>query len=66
MRAKKYIKYFSGTSRIDLWKSNEISEENFENISKSDRNFTPTFVNHHLLLDTKFNCHSLINNISIP
>ena len=26
--AKKYIKYFSGTTRIDSWKSKEISEEN--------------------------------------
>ena len=32
--AKKYIKYFSGTTRIDLWKSNGISEENIENITK--------------------------------
>ena len=32
--AKKYIKYFSGTTCIDLWKSNGISEENIENITK--------------------------------
>ena len=25
---KKYIKYFCGTTRIDSWKSNGISEEN--------------------------------------
>ena len=24
--AKNYIKYFSGTTQIDLWKSNRISE----------------------------------------
>ena len=30
--AKKYIKYFGGTTRIDLWKSNRISEENIDNI----------------------------------
>ena len=26
--AKKYIKLFSGTTQIDLWKSNGMSEEN--------------------------------------
>ena len=26
--AKKYIKHFCGTTQIDLWKSNGISEEN--------------------------------------
>ena len=36
---KKYIKYFSGTTRIVFWKSNGMSEENIENITKSDRNF---------------------------
>ena len=29
--AKNYIKYFSGTTRIDSWKSNKMSEENIEN-----------------------------------
>ena len=46
---KKYIKYFSGTARIDSWKSNEMSEENIENITESDSNFAQTFVNHHFL-----------------
>ena len=46
---KKYIKYFSGTTRIDSWKSNGMSEENIESITKSDRNFAPTLVDHHLL-----------------
>ena len=46
---KKYIKYFSGAARIDSWKSNEMSEENIENITESDSNFAPTFVNHHFL-----------------
>ena len=32
--AKKYINYFSGTTRIDSWKSNGMSEENIENITK--------------------------------
>ena len=26
--AAKYIKYFSGTTKIDSWKSNGMSEEN--------------------------------------
>ena len=30
---KKYIKYFSGTTRIKSWKSNGMSEENLENIT---------------------------------
>ena len=32
--AKRYSKYFRGTTRINLSKSNGISEENIENISK--------------------------------
>ena len=56
---KKYIKFFSSTTRIDSKKSNEISEE------KIDRNFEPTFVDHHLLQDINFDGHCLINNISI-
>ena len=55
--AKKYIKYFSGTTQIDLWKFNGMSEENIENITKSDINFAPTFVDHHILLDINFNEH---------
>ena len=65
--AKKYIKYFRSTTRIESWKSNGISEESMENITKSEGNFTPTFVDHHLLPDMNFNGHCLIrNNISIP
>ena len=44
-----------------------MSEESIENITKSDSNFAPTFVDHHLLPDTSFTGHCLINNdISIP
>ena len=46
--AKKYIKYFCGTTRIDLPKSNEMSE-NIENITKSDSTFLQTFLDHHVL-----------------
>ena len=63
----KYIKYFTGTTRIESWKSNGMSEERIENITKSDSNFAPTFVDHHVLPDINFNGHCLIkNNISIP
>ena len=44
---KKYIKYFTDTIQIASWKSNEMSEENIENITKSDSNFPPTFIDHH-------------------
>ena len=63
---KKHIKYFSGTTRINSWKSNGISEENIENITKSDRNFAPTFADHHVLQDINFNGDCLINNFDIP
>ena len=44
-----------------------MSEENIENITKSDSNFAPTFADHHLLPDINFNGHCLIkHNISIP
>ena len=44
-----------------------MSEESIENITKSDSNFAPIFVDHHLLPDRNFNRHCLIkNNISIP
>ena len=55
--AKKYIKFFSGTTRIDLWKSNRMSVVNIQNITKSDSNFAPTSVDQHyyqkqVLMDT--------------
>ena len=47
--------------------SNGIWKENIENVTKSDSNFAPTFVDHHLLPHFNFNEHCLIkNNISIP
>ena len=63
---KKYIEYFTGTTQIKCWKSDGMSEENIENITKSDSNFEPTFVDHHLLPDITFTGHFLINNIYIP
>ena len=66
MSAKKYIKYFNSTIRIGSWESNGISEENIENITKSDGNFAQTFVDHLALTDISFNENCLINNIYIP
>ena len=44
-----------------------MSEKNIENITKSDSNFAPIFVDHHLLPNINFHGHCLIkNNISIP
>ena len=64
--AIKCIKYFHGTTQIYTWKSNGMSEESVENITKSDSNFAPNFVDHHSLPDINFNGHCLIkNNISI-
>ena len=64
--AKKYIKYFSGTTQIGSWKSNGMSEENIENITKLHSNFAPTVVHLHLLPDINCNRLCLIkNNISV-
>ena len=41
---KKYINNFSGTTQIDSWKPNGMSEENIENVTKSDSNFAPTLL----------------------
>ena len=43
-----------------------MSEENIENINKSDSNFAPTIADHHVLPDINFNANCLINNIYIP
>ena len=53
--AKKYIKYSGDTSQIDSWKSNRVSEENIENTTKSDCNFTPAFFDNYLWPDKNFN-----------
>ena len=43
-----------------------MSEENIENITKSDSNFAPTFVDPRLIPDISFNGHCLINNNAVP
>ena len=57
---KKYIKYFNSTTLIESWKSNGMSGESIEDITKSDSNFAPAFVDHHFLPDMTFNGHFLI------
>ena len=47
--AKKIIKYFIGTTRIESWKWNVKPEESIEKLTKSDKDFAPTFLDHHLL-----------------
>ena len=47
MPTKKYTKSVSDATRFDSWKSNGMSEEKIENITNSDSNFAPTFVDHH-------------------
>ena len=47
--AIKHIKYFHGTTQIYSWKSNGMSEESLENVTKLDSNFAPTSVDHHSL-----------------
>ena len=65
--AKKCIKYFSGTTPIDSRKPNRILAEKIENIIKSDRNFAPNFIDHHLLAEKAFNGHCLIKiSIFVP
>ena len=65
--AKKYIKYFGSATRFDSWKSNRMSEENIENITKSDSDFARNFIDQNLLLDINFNEHCLIkHNTSVP
>ena len=61
--AIKHIKYFHCTTQIYSWKSNGFSEESIENITKSDSNFAPTFIDHHSLLDININGHCLKKNI---
>ena len=66
IQAKNTLNNFSGTTWINSGKSNGISEENTENITYSDSNFAPTFVDHHVLPDINFNGRCLTNNIHIP
>ena len=44
-----------------------MSKESIADIAKSDSNFAPTFVDHHVLADINFNGQCLINNYtSVP
>ena len=42
-----------------------MSEENFENVTKSDSIFAPTFVNNHKLPDLNFDGYCLIKVINL-
>ena len=53
--AKKYIKYFTNTTQAESWKSNGMSGESLQYITKSDSNFKPTFADHYLLPGMNFN-----------
>ena len=65
--AQKYFENFTGTTRIQSWKSKGMLEERIENMIKSGSNFAPSFVDPHLLPDMNFHGHCLINkNVSIP
>ena len=43
-----------------------MSEQSTENKTKSDSNFLPTFVDHHLLPEITFNRHCLIKKYFCP
>ena len=43
-RVKKRIKYFSGTTRVDSWKSSGVREGNIKSIIKSESNFALTLL----------------------
>ena len=44
----------------------ECQKKKIKNITKSDSNFAPIFVDHHLLPDINFNGPCIRNNISLP
>ena len=57
-----YLVFIPGKNTL-----NGMSEENIENTTKPESNFSLTFVDHHVLPDMNVNGHFLIhNNISIP
>ena len=63
---KRYIKHYSGTTRIESWKPNRMADESSENITKSNSNFAPVFVGHISLPDMNINGYCFRkNNISI-
>ena len=52
--AKKYIKYFSGTTQIESRKSHEMSQKSTENITKSYSYFAPTLCRLSLIIRNEF------------
>ena len=53
MPAINNIKYFHAITKIYSQKSNGVSEESIENITKSRNSFASTFVGHHSLPNIK-------------
>ena len=62
---KKYVKFFTNTSKVLPWKSIGLSEENIANIAISNSNFPPTLINYYPLPDIQFNKNCLINNDNV-
>ena len=58
IQTRKYIKEFCGTTQTDSWKSNGMSKEKIEKITKSDSKFA-NFVHHYLLSHITFNGYCL-------
>ena len=52
--AKKYVKYFIGTTRIDSWKTNGMPEKNMKNITKPESNFCTNFCRSSFIIRHKF------------
>ena len=65
--AKRYIKYFGGTTRSDSRKSNRVSEENIKKYKSVREEFCTNFCYHHILLHINFNRGCLTKStISVP
>ena len=62
---KKYIKFFTKTSKIFKWKPVGYAEENVSNITTSNSNFAPALINYYPLPDIKFNGNCLTNNNNV-
>ena len=61
--AKKYISLLNMLVALHGLISGKNVRKNIKDITKSDSNFAPTFVDHHLLWDIYFNEPCLINNV---
>ena len=62
---KQRTKQFSVATRINLLKTHAKSEENIENITKSDGNVASSFADYDVLPDIIFHGNCLINNNNV-